>query len=317
MKLFGSQRFLFVYSALVTIALGVTVFCGFVMQTKKASVEQTKVLQKANAGPAIEVGEDRLLSVAGPALPLAESYLSANPVDPRQLLVGVIQSDSRDGKDRTCVAWVSFDSGRDWARHAFAVKGCGDPWGVVLSDGTAIMVMLGGMNAYPKDDLFLFRSADGGRTWPETPLRLGGHHDHAMIIARANEVYVVSAEGVQNSTKQRRSALAGMRSQDGGKNFGGPTRGTASKLSDEAEGPTILSDGSLVVGFHDHNRQGSSERLARPRIWLLRSTDHGQTFSEPLFVSESCEGYGGWPSMAADGSDRLFWICVTDKFNGV
>ena len=74
------------------------------------------VLLQAHAGSPIEVGEDRLLSVTGPALPLAESNLSVNPDNPKQLAVGVIQINSVNGFDRTCVAWASFDgagNGRD------------------------------------------------------------------------------------------------------------------------------------------------------------------------------------------------------------
>src|SRR5258708_12135977 len=50
---------------------------------------------------------------------------------------------------------------------------------------------------------------------------------------------------------------------------------------------------------------------------MFRSADKGRTFSEPLLISESCESRGGWPSMAVDGKDRLFWLCIADKFNGV
>ena len=266
--------------------------------------------------PAIQIGEDRLLSVDGPAQPLAESHLSSNPSNPSQLLVGVIQFDSPDGNDRTCVAWISFDGGQRWMRHALPVQGCFDPWGVILQDGSAIMVM-GGYIKDREDNLFLFRSADGGRTWPDSPLALGAHHDHPMVIAQGSQVYVVSAEGVRNNANQHRSTVSVARSQDGGKTFGPPTRVTASNAGYEAEGPVLLSDGALMVGFHDHHRQGGDKWLARPRSWLLRSNDQGRTFSEPLLVSESCESRGGWPSMAVDGNDRLFWLCVTDKFNGV
>lgn len=265
---------------------------------------------------AIQIGEDRLLSAEGPSHPLAESHLSISPVNSKHLLAGVIQFDSPDGNGRTCVAWTSFDSGQHWSRHAFPAKGCGDPWGAILSDGSAIMVMLGAIPGRD-DNLFLFRSSDGGRTWPDVPQGLGGHHDHPIIVARGSEVFVVAAEGVHNAAGQHRNAVSVLRSQDGGKSFGQPSRVIASNLVYEAEGPALLTDDTLVVGFHDHNRQGSDKRLVRPRIWVVRSADHAQSFSEPLLVSESCEGYGGWPSMAADSSNRLFWICVGDKFNGV
>src|SRR6266481_3064880 len=91
------------------------------------------LLAQAQRHPTIEVGENRLLSTSGPARrPLAESQLSTEPNNPKHLLVGVIQFDSPDGNDKTCVAWSSFDGGYEWTRHAFPARGCGDPWGAVL-----------------------------------------------------------------------------------------------------------------------------------------------------------------------------------------
>ena len=46
------------------------------------------------------------------------------------------------------------------------MKGCTDPWGVILADGTAAMVMLGDTGD-ANNHLFLFRSQDGGKTWPD------------------------------------------------------------------------------------------------------------------------------------------------------
>lgn len=250
------------------------------------------VLIQAQSHPTIEVGEDRLLSVDGPARPLAESQLSANPNNARHLLAVVTQFDSPDGNDRTCVAWTSFDGGREWVRHALPPQGCADPWGVILPDGSAIMVMLGYVKGR-EDGAFLFRSRDGGRTWPDTPLGLGAHRDHQMVIAQGNQVYVVSFQGVRNSANRGRSTVSAIRSQDGGRIFGAATRVIASNLGYEETGPTLLSDGTFVVGFHDHNRPGSDKWLVRPRSWMLRSTDQGRTFSEPLLVSESCESRGG------------------------
>jgi hypothetical protein len=274
------------------------------------------VLLQAQDNPSIEIGEDRLLSAGGPALPLAESQLSANPNNSKHLLVGVIQFGPPDGNNRTCVAWVSFDDGQRWTRSALPVQGCFDPWGFILQDGSAIMVM-GGQVKDREDNLFLLRSADGGRTWPETPLGLGSHHDHPMVIAQGNQVYVASGGGVHNSFNQHRSSVSVAHSRDGGRTFGPPTDVIASNLGYQAEGPVLLGDGTLVVGFHDYRWQHGDKWLVRPRSWLIRSSDEGRTFSEPLLISESCESRGGWPSMAVDGKDRLFWLCIADKFNGV
>jgi photosystem II stability/assembly factor-like uncharacterized protein len=178
------------------------------------------------------------------------------------------------------------------------------------------MVMLGQVKGR-QDSAFLLESPDGGRSWLDTALGLGPSRDHPMVIAQGNQVYVVSAQGVPNGANQHRSTVSVVHSQDGGKTLGPPTRVIASNAGYEAAGLAILSDGTFMVGFHDHHRQGSDKWLVRPRSWLLRSSDQGRTFSEPLLVSESCESRGGWPSMAVDGEDRLFWLCIADKFNGV
>src|SRR6266404_3909114 len=214
--------------------------------------------------PAIQIGEDRLLSLDGAALPLAESQISTNPDNTNQLLAVVIQFDSPDGNNRTCVSWASFDGGQNWIRRALPVRGCFDPWGVILQDGTAIMVM-GGYLPGRDDNLFLFRSPDGGRTWPDSPLGLGAHHDHPMVIAQRNQVYVVSGGGVHNSFNQHRSSVSVAHSRDGGRAFGAPTDVIASNLAYQAEGPMLLSDGTLVVGFHGQVQWGSRSALGRSR----------------------------------------------------
>ena len=206
------------------------------------------ILVQTGDHPAIEVGEDRLLSVDGPERPLAESHLSADPNNANHLLVGVIQFDSPDGNNRTCVAWASFDGGQHWIRRALPVQGGGDPWGVILPDGSAIMVVLGYVKGR-EDNAFLLRSPDGGRTWPETTLGLGSHHDHPMVIARGNKVYVASGGGVHNSSNQHRDSVSVAHSGDGGRTFGPPTEVIASNLGYQAEGPVVLSDGMFVVGF--------------------------------------------------------------------
>jgi len=274
------------------------------------------LLTQAKVRPAIEIGEDLPISGSGPALPLAESQLSTDPSDPNKLLVGVIQFGPPDGNDRTCVAWTSIDGGEHWMRHAFPVRGCFDPWGVILQDGSAIMVM-GGYVPGHDDNLFLFRSSDAGRTWPDSSIGLGAHHDHPMVVAQGNHVYVASGGGVRNSLNQHRSSVSVAHSRDGGRTFGPPTDVVASNLAYQAEGPLILSDGTFVVGFHDYKGEHGDKWLVRPRSWMVRSSDQARTFSEPLLISESCESRGGWPSMVADGKDRLFWLCIADKFTGV
>lgn len=161
------------------------------------------VLIQPQEYPTIEVGEDRLLSADGPARPLSESQLSADPNNPKHLLAVVIQFDSPERN--TCVAWASFDGGQRWIRRALPIQCFGDPWGAILSDGSAITVMLGHMDGHD-DNAFLLRSPDGGHTWPGPPLGLGAHNDHPIVVAQGAQVYAASGGGIHNSANQHRDA---------------------------------------------------------------------------------------------------------------
>jgi hypothetical protein len=44
--------------------------------------------------------------------------------------------------------------------------------------------------------------------------------------------------------------------------------------------------------------------------------DRGHTFSEPLLISESCDGRGGWSSLAVSG-DRIYHVCSARELNGI
>jgi len=90
----------------------------------------------------------------------------------------------------------------------------------------------------------------------------------------------------------------------------------SSNLSYEAHNPAILSDGTLLIPFSDHRRPGSRRRLQAPRDWLLISNDRGKTFSEPMLISESCDGQGGWSSLAVF-QDVLYHVCSARELNGI
>jgi hypothetical protein len=104
--------------------------------------------------------------------------------------------------------------------------------------------------------------------------------------------------------------------------FQEPVHAILSNLAYDAHNPTILSDGTLLVPFADYRRAGDRRRLERQRDWLISSVDGGKTFSEPLFISESCGGAGGWSSLVAGPADgpfpnRVYHLCAASQFNGI
>ena len=66
--------------------------------------------------------------------------------------------------------------------------------------------------------------------------------------------------------------------------------------------PVVLPDGTVVFSFMDFSTERTSSRLLRTRrLWVVRASDHGRTFSRPAFVAEVTD-FRSFPTLAADTS---------------
>jgi len=279
------------------------------------------------ASSVIEVSEDQAVVVGKVELPLTEPYLAANPRNAGHLVASVIVVTKPDLTERSCSALASFDTGRTWKTHDFAVKACGDPYAAILSDGSALVAMLG--TVADTTHLFVFRSPDGGLTWSERPVVFPGQHDHGTLVvdhsggAFSGNVYAVSQGSARDAAGKRRQATMVARSSDGGVTFAQATPLIHGNLWMTAMNPVVLSDGMLAVPWANFGRimaDGEFAWLARELDWVVTSADGGKTFSTPLFVSDACGRT--FPVLAADGSagpyrDRLYWLCNDRTFEHV
>ncbi len=270
---------------------------------------------KASVPRAIRVGEDRPVSIGGSVVPLVEPHLSVDARSANHWLVGVIAVSKADLSETDCVALATFDEGMSWSRHDLGLKECADPWTVILSDGTAILSVLSG------EELQVYRSADGGKTWNEPPVALEQGHDHETLVVdrtdgpRRGSLYVLSVQSaVEPATEKPRNAVFVARSDDGGRTFVKPTRVFPGNLGFNTLTGAVLADGTLAVSFADYQRPSPEGTvwLERGRAWLLLSRDGGRTFSAPMWICEDCGR--SFPVLAADESraafrDRLYWLC--------
>ncbi|PYU36865.1 MAG: hypothetical protein DMG54_35535 [Acidobacteria bacterium] len=265
------------------------------------------------ATPAItvNVGQERVVTIPGVDAPVVEPHLSINPRNPNNLIAGamVAQSDY----NYSVIGLSSLDGGLTWYKHEFSAKGAGDVWTAFVADGTAVLSFL----AQPDSALQVFRSGDGGRTWSERPATTARGQDHpTLLFGPDGSLYTVSAGYARTKSERARDAIIVTRSADGGASFAGPVSVIASNLLYEAGNPAIAPDGMLLIPFADHHRPGSRRRLQGPRDWMVVSSDGGKTFSEPLLISESCDGRGGWSSLAVF-RDRTYHVCPAAELNGI
>jgi hypothetical protein len=288
-------------------------------------------------GEIITVRGDHSIDVEGPDAPLTEPFLAVDPADPSHFVVGAIVAPTTADSPWHCAAFASFDEGATWTRSDFAMERCIDPWLLFTPDGAVLFIGIELLRDVGGDDRFhlvAFRSGDGGLSWTDEPTSLGRAHEHAMLFADpagAEIVYLTSRRMRRTPTNQPRHTVYVARSADGGRTFHELAELRPSNAALNPTGLGVLADGTLALSFFDFQRNvdglNRAGMLSRSRAWLYRSTDRGQTFSEPLLITDGCAsgvegGFPGYPFYGVDGSsspfrDRMYHVCVRPGFEGV
>jgi hypothetical protein len=264
------------------------------------------------------VGEDRLLSPSTYEHPLGEPHLSTSPRDSGHLFVSAKVVKAIRPSDYDCATFHSVDGGQNWSGTDLGLAYCGNPWSVVLSDGSILFVALtADVGQTYRADLRLYRSADHGRTWAPG-LEFGPSFDYPKIVedTARNMVYVIGSRAVG-----MRDAILVARSTDHGISFPDSVYLLPSPHILEAQDPVGLTNGSLLVPFTEHS-DSTRRRLPAERSWLLVSHDEGRTFSEARLISEGCNQPAGWARLASDlsgghHSDRIYWMCARRMMDGI
>ncbi len=246
-----------------------------------------------------------------------EPHFVVSASRPTHLVGAAMQVVDSDLQRIACHAYASFDGGRAWNVTMLMATGCADPWAAVSPRGTALIAVLG------DSGVAVFRSPDGGVSWPSQAHWISGAHDHPLLIADSVGVlFLVSSCAYRTDTRLLRSGICVARSDDDGRSFVSVGRNTFSNLSYEATSAMLVPGRGLLVPYIDHHYWTSQEAVQRKRGWLAFSRDRGASFGEPVLITEDCNrsAPAAWPVLLhgrLGNESRLYWVCERDKAAGI
>jgi hypothetical protein len=213
----------------------------------------------------------------------AEPYVAVNPSNPQNIAAVWM-----DHPFNANAASVTFDGGTTWQNVPIPVSqfeggpypGAGDPWVSFAPNGN---LYASAVSVSSPELVAVNKSTDGGRSWSQ-PVQVGPAGDKPSITAdptNPNFVYATWA-GINNNIHDNGWQAATMfaRSTDGGQ-----TWQPAQDIHDAPNNDfnyghqiVVLPNGTLIDAFSE----GSYQNNPQVALTLLRSTDHGQTWSAPI-----------------------------------
>jgi len=247
-------------------------------------------------GPLIELSRPNAVGTCddGVTLPgpwtlddASEPYVAVNPVNPKNIVAAWIQGCFQD-----IVAAASFDGGRTWqqALVPFTVcsggpfLGTGDPWLSFARNGDLYLISVSGPS-FDYRGITISKSSDGGLHWGPAVLvhPLGDDYalgDKPSITADPRDARVVYAVWDVYDSIDASGQIYFSRTIDGGRTWEPGRSIYVPGASTDALDDTIvvLPNGTLVCLFEELTTDPITGDVAIA-IALLRSTDHGQTWS--------------------------------------
>ena len=240
-----------------------------------------------------------------------EPYVAIDPQDPSHL-IGVWQQDRwSDGGARGLRTGYSFDGGLTWSLTQAAFSRCtggnpangadfaraSDPWVTIGADGIAYQVAIAFNGATFANDsssaVLASRSTDGGRSWsvPATLIRDGSSAFNDKESITADPVTPGHAYAVWDRLEQTgRGPTYFARTTNGGQSWE-----AARPIYDPGERNQTLNNQIVVTsaGTEGHTLFDvftefltGSNNIVTPRLALVRSTDHGETWSGSTPISD-------------------------------
>jgi hypothetical protein len=275
-----------------------------------------------------------------------EPWLAIDPNDPLHL-IGVWQQDRwSSGGAAGLVTGTSFDGGATWTHSLPHFSRCAggnfqratDPWVSFGPDGTAHQIALAFDNTTPRHAILASRSTDGGLSWTEpATLRFDDDpdvfNDKESITADPTDPRYVYAVWDRITGQLHPDQPIGTgpawfaRSVDGAWEPALPIYDPGLDAQTIGNAIAVLPDGTLVDSFLLIT--GMSSPAFAAAIAVIRSTDRGLTWSEPIEIAKTSGAElvdpardleartgEGLPAIAVDRSGALSVVWADARFGG-
>jgi hypothetical protein len=255
-----------------------------------------------------------------------EPAVAVNPINPSNVIAAWQQDRWSDGGSHGLVTAASFDTGHNWSRSTPVVARCAggsgangadytrasDPWLTFSADGTAYLLSLSFSGATLASNsssaMLVVRSTDGGASWGAAQALIsdggGVLNDKGAIGADASDANFVYAtwdrlvSGGGGPTYFARTTNAGTSWESARVIYDpGPGNQTLGNI------PLSLPGGALLVVFTEIDAVPGG---ATATLRVIRSLDHGATWSAPITISpEQSAGIfdPGTGAVVRDGAD--------------
>jgi hypothetical protein len=217
-----------------------------------------------------------------------EPFVAINPLKPDNIVAAWM-----GGFDQNIVSATSFDGGRTWQQVPLpltvcaggAYLGAGDVWLTFAPNGELYVSALVG-NSYSAKLETVCKSTDGGLHW-SAPVFLTSfadlQADHPSITADPSDTrYVYAMWDASNKGHRGPSVFA--RSTDGGLTWEPPEVlvQPPSQNAIQFSQILVLPDGTLVDLYEQYFSSLPKKLLTQTSLQVVRSTDHGVTWSAPI-----------------------------------